>query len=246
VSGGVGEAHRAGANARTLRREHRVVALVAARDEAGRIGPCVRALRALADEVVVVDDDSADATAAEASEAGATVLRTGRRAGKGGALEGALRRLGAADLWLLADGDLGATASNLTPLLEAVDAREADLAIAVLPAPRAGGFGIVKRFAAHLIRGQTGFRAAEPLSGQRALTSAAMEAVRPLAGGFGVETAMTIDAVRAGMRVVEIPIEGLEHRPTYRTARGFLHRGRQGWEIARAVLPRILWPRIVR
>ena len=48
-----------------------------------------------------------------------------------------------------------------------------------------------------------------------------MEAVRPLAGGFGVETAMTIDAVRAGVRVVEIPIEGLEHRPTYRTARGF-------------------------
>lgn len=67
-----------------------------------------------------------------------------------------------------------------------------------------------------------------------------MEAVRPLAGGFGVETAMTIDAVRAGMRVVEIPIEGLEHRPTYRTARGFLHRGRQGLEIARAVLPRII------
>ena len=175
------EAHGAGANARTLGRERRVVALVAARNEAGRIGPCVRALRSLAGEVVVVDDGSGDATAAEASEAGATVLRTGRRTGKGGALEGALRRLGAADLWLLADGDLGATASNLTPLLEAVTSGEADLAIAVLPPARAGGFGIVKRFAAHLIRGQTGFRASEPLSGQRALTSQAMQAVRPLA-----------------------------------------------------------------
>ena len=37
---------------------------------------------------------------------------------------------------------------------------------------------------------------------------------------------MTIDAVRAGLRVVEIPIDGLEHRPTYRTPR-FLHRGWQ-------------------
>jgi len=240
VSGGAGDAHGVGATARTLGREHRVVALVAARDEAGRIGPCVRALRALADEVVVVDDGSSDATAAEASEAGATVLRTGRRTGKGGALEGVLRRLGPADRWLLADGDLGATASNLTPLLQAVNAGEADLAIAVLPPARAGGFGIVKRFAAHLIRGQTGFRAREPLSGQRVLTSEAMEAVRPLAGGFGVETAMTIDAVRAGVRVVEIPIDGLEHRATYRTPRGFLHRGRQGWDIARAVLPRIV------
>ena len=131
-------------------------------------------------------------------------------------------------------------------MLDAVHAGEADLAIAVLPRARAGGFGIVKRFAAHLIRGQTGFRASEPLSGQRALSSKAMQVVRPLAGGFGVETAMTIDAVRAGVRVVEIPIEGLEHRPTFRTPPGFLHRGRQGWDIAKAVLPRIFRPRIVR
>jgi hypothetical protein len=64
--------------------------------------------------------------------------------------------------------------------------------------------------------------------------------VRPLAGGFGVETAMTIDAVRKGLRVVEIPIDGLEHRPTYRTPGGFVHRGWQGWDIAKAVLPRML------
>jgi hypothetical protein len=67
-----------------------------------------------------------------------------------------------------------------------------------------------------------------------------MQTVRPLAHGFGVETAMTIDAVRAGLRVLEVPIEGLDHRPTYRDLRGFLHRGRQGWDIARAVLPRML------
>jgi hypothetical protein len=67
-----------------------------------------------------------------------------------------------------------------------------------------------------------------------------MQAVRPLARGFGVETAMTIDAVRAGLRVLEVPIDGLEHRPTYRNLRGFLHRGRQGWDIAMAVVPRML------
>ena len=218
----------------------RVVALVAARNETGRIGPGVSALLPLVDEVVVVDDGSTDATASEASAAGATVLRSRGRNGKGGALEGALRRLEPADVWLLADGDLGATAAGLVRLVEVVSSGGADLAIAVLPSARAGGFGLVKRTAAHLIRGQSGFRASEPLSGQRALTGHALEAVRPLAGGFGVETAMTIDAVRAGLRVVEIPIEGLEHRATYRTPRGFLHRGRQGWDIAKAVLPRIL------
>ncbi len=218
----------------------RVVALVAARDEAGRIGPCVSALRPLVDEVVVVDDGSGDGTAAEASAAGARVLRTGRRGGKGAALEGALARLEPAEVWLVADGDLGPTSSALGRLIEVVTSGEADLAIAILPPARAGGFGLVKRMAAHLIRGQSGFRASEPLSGQRALTAPAMEAVRPLAPGFGVETAMTIDAVRAGLRVVEVPLDGLEHRPTYRTPRGFLHRGRQGWDIVRAVLPRIV------
>lgn len=218
----------------------RVVALVAARNEAGRIGSVVSALLPLVDEVVVVDDGSTDATGSEASGAGARVLRSRGRNGKGGALEGALRRLEPADVWLLADGDLGATAAGLVRLVEVVSSDGADLAIAVLPSAPAGGFGLVKRTSAHLIRGQSGFRASEPLSGQRALTARAMQAVRPLAQGFGVETAMTIDAVRAGLRVLEVPIHGLEHRPTYRNLRGFLHRGRQGWDIAKAVLPRML------
>ena len=218
----------------------RVVALVAARNEAGRIGSLVPALLPFVDDVVVVDDGSTDATGSEASAAGATVLRSRGRNGKGGALEGALRRLEPADVWLLADGDLGATAAGLVRLVEVVSSDGADLAIAVLPQALAGGFGLVKRTSAHLIRGQSGFRASEPLSGQRALTARAMQAVRPLAQGFGVETAMTIDAVRAGLRVLEVPIDGLEHRATYRNLRGFLHRGRQGWDIAKAVLPRML------
>lgn len=215
------------------------VALVAARDEQGRVGPCVAALRDVVAEVVVVDDASTDATPAEAAEAGATVLRVGRRLGKGAALEGALRRLDPAEIWLLADGDLGETAKGLSVLVDLVAAGDADLAIAAFPPASAGGFGLVKKAAAHVIRVQAGFEAAEPLSGQRALSGEAMERVRPLADGFGVETAMTIDAVRGGLRVVEVPIDGLDHRPTYRDPAGFLHRARQGWDIARAVGPRM-------
>ncbi len=217
----------------------RSVALVAARDEQGRVGPCVAALRDVVAEVVVVDDASTDATPAEAAEAGATVLRVGRRLGKGAALEGALRRLDPAEIWLLADGDLGETAKGLSVLVDLVAAGDADLAIAAFPPASAGGFGLVKKAAAHVIRVQAGFEAAEPLSGQRALSGEAMERVRPLADGFGVETAMTIDAVRGGLRVVEVPIDGLDHRPTYRDPAGFLHRARQGWDIARAVGPRM-------
>ena len=221
----------------------RVVALVAARDEADRIGETVTALRALEPvaEVVVVDDGSRDETAPRSLAAGASVLRLDRARGKGRALEGALTRLRdrAADVWLLADGDLAATAASLDAVLAPVLAGEADLAIATFPPGQAGGFGLVKRAARHAIRLGSGLDVREPLSGQRALTAEALDAVRPLARGFGVETAMTIDAVRAGLRVLEVPAE-LGHRPTFRDVRGFAHRGRQGWDILRAALPRML------
>ncbi len=221
----------------------RVVALVAARDEGDRIGETVTALLALEPvaEVVVVDDGSRDETAPRSLAAGATVLRLDRARGKGRALEGALARLRdrAADVWLLADGDLAETAASLDMVLAPVMAGEADLAIATFPPGQAGGFGLVKRAARHAIRLGSGLDVREPLSGQRALTAEALEAVRPLARGFGVETAMTIDAVRAGLRVLEVPAE-LGHRPTFRDVRGFAHRGRQGWDILRATLPRML------
>jgi glycosyltransferase involved in cell wall biosynthesis len=199
----------------------------------------VKALRALVDEVVVVDDGSRDGTASEAMGAGAWVIRSGGRRGKGRALEGAFRRLPPADRWLLADADLGSSAGGLELLLDALD-RGADLSVAVFPPAVAGGFGLVKRFATAGIRALTGYRASESLSGQRALTAEALAAVRPLARGFGVETAMTIDAVRAGLHVVEVPIPTLAHRPTHRDARGFAHRGRQGVDILLALAPRAL------
>jgi hypothetical protein len=221
----------------------RAVALVAAHDESARIADTVAALHALVDEVVVVDDGSSDGTSSVALVAGATVLRASRRRGKGRAIEESLERLPPADVWLLADSDLGLTASGLGPLVDAVREGDADIAIATFPKLGGGGFGIVKRTAARLIRAACGFDPREPLSGQRALTAAALAAVRPLAPGFGLEVGMTIDAVRAGLRVVEIPIEGLSHRPTGRGPQGFAHRARQGADILAAVAARaVRWP----
>jgi hypothetical protein len=100
------------------------------------------------------------------------------------------------------------------------------LRIAAFAERRGGGFGIAKRVARGLIRLSSGFVAREPLSGQRALSAQARAAVFPLAPGFGAETRMTIDAVRAGCPVDEVELD-LRHRATGRDTRGFLHRGRQ-------------------
>jgi hypothetical protein len=59
----------------------------------------------------------------------------------------------------------------------------------------------------------------------------------PFADGWGMETGMTIDAVRAGLRLKEIELP-LDHRVTGRTPAGFLHRARQLRDIRRAVRER--------
>src|SRR5205085_10134657 len=114
------------------RRALRTVDLLPAHDEADRSAEPVRALRELpgVDDVVVVEDGSRDGTAAAAWAAGARVLSTPSRLGKGRALDGALDRM-SADVFILADGDLGSSAGNLGPLLREVVCDRADLAIAV-------------------------------------------------------------------------------------------------------------------
>jgi hypothetical protein len=203
--------------------------LVAARDEEPRIGATVRELRRRFPEaaILVADDGSRDATAAVAEGAGARVLRLPRR-GKGQALTLAEREAPAGPL-LLCDADLR---GDLRPLLQG----DADLTIAVFARKQGGGFGVAKRTAGRLIERLTGFAAAEPLSGQRLLTAAARRACFPVAAGFGVETRMTIDALRADVSVREVAID-LEHRATGRDLRGFLHRGRQLRDILLSVGP---------
>jgi hypothetical protein len=218
-----------------------VMALVAARNEVASIADTVRALRGVEGihEVVVVDDGSSDGTAATARSARARVLRTLRPVGKGGALERALDRLDRAGVYLFVDGDIGASAAGIGPVLRAAASGDADLAVGVLPAPAGGGFGLVKRAAAGAVRRLSGFTPRAPLSGQRAITRECLWACRPLARGFGIETAMVADAARMGFRVVEVPVD-LEHRGTGRTVAGFRHRAVQGLDIAAAAVPRLL------
>jgi hypothetical protein len=193
--------------------------LVAARDEETTIAATVAALKSAFPEatVLVADDGSRDGTAAEAERAGSTTLRLPRR-GKGQALTIAERYAPAGAL-VLCDADLS---GDLRPLLDG----EGDLVVAEFTVRQGGGFGIAKRAARSLIRSLSGYEAREPLSGQRALSPAARERCFPLAAGFGCEVRMTIDAVRAGLRVEERPLP-LRHRTTGRDPAGFAHRGGQ-------------------
>jgi glycosyltransferase involved in cell wall biosynthesis len=214
-----------------------VLVVVAARDEAERIGATLAALRDVfpAASLWVADDGSRDGTAAIARAAGATVLGTGARRGKGGAMTrvaGEALAVEGDPVVLLCDGDLGASAARLLPLVQAVRDGDADLAVAAFAKPVGGGFGLALGFARWAIRRHCGYAAKAPLSGQRAVRASRLRELLPFADGYGMEVGMTIDAVRAGLRVQEIQLD-LSHRATGRTPRGFAHRARQLLDVAR-------------
>ncbi len=209
-----------------------LAAIVAAHNEADRIGETVKALReALPSAVVwVADDASSDGTAEVAMSAGARVVSRGRPHGKGGnvsaAAEAALSEGEPPAIILLCDGDLGGSAAQLVPLVEAVERGDCDLAVAAFANRVGGGFGLALGFAHWAIRRRCGFDATAPISGQRAMRVEVLRAVLPFAVGYGMELGMTVDAVCAGYRVAEYELN-LYHRATGRSFRGFLHRGRQ-------------------
>jgi glycosyltransferase involved in cell wall biosynthesis len=209
-----------------------VVVVIPAYNEAERIGATTAAALTVpgVHGVIVADDGSRDDTSRQAEAAGARVVRHHRRRGKAAAMTSgarAARAVTAVAALLFLDADLGSTAANAAPLVAPVLVGEADMTIAVLPpAVGAGGHGFVTRLATAGIVQATGWRPTAPLSGQRCLTTTLFDSVLPLARGFGVETGLTIDALRHGARVRECHVD-LGHRVTGSSWRDQRHRARQ-------------------
>ncbi len=111
------------------------------------------------------------------------------------------------------------------------------MSIAAFPRPQAkAGFGLVKGLARWGISALGGgFQATAPLSGQRAISRECFQAVRPFASGYGVEVALTVRALRRGMRVVEVETT-MSHAATGRDVAGFVHRGRQFVHVSMALI----------
>ncbi|MFX0537564.1 glycosyltransferase family 2 protein [Ornithinimicrobium sp. Y1847] len=222
-----------------------VVAVVPAKDEEERVGRTIAALQRIPSvmQIVLVDDGSSDQTAAVVEwTGGVDVVRHERNRGKAAAMESGVRRarqLAPGAPVLFADADLEDSAEALGVIVEPVLAAEADLAIGVLPPQDTpgGGFGIVVRTAREGIIRLTGWAPQQPLSGQRCLSPAALEAALPFAPGWGVEVGMTVDVLRAGLVVVEVPCE-LRHRVTGRDLSSQVHRARQLADVTRVLADR--------
>ncbi len=159
--------------------------------------------------IVVFDNASGDRTAEEARAAGAEVIPSGRR-GKGNVLRH-MSHVIDADLYLIVDGDGTYDASAAPDLIGKLRAAEADMLVATrLDTHADGSFSFFHRFGNHLVSGlvSTLFRTpvTDILSGYRILTRDLVKLVRLRAGGFEVETELTLQALTKRFHIIEVPV----------------------------------------
>lgn len=218
----------------------KTTAVVPAHNEADSVSKTLEAIWEIeaVERIILVDDGSRDQTPVLARSGGAEVLRAsqpGKPRGKGAALVSGLIRARCykPEAILIADADLGSSATRLSRLISEVE-NGSPAVIATFPPAIGGGFGLVKSYARRKISHRTGYSPQEPLSGQRALLLEALETLPGIAPGFGAEVGMTLDLLAAGIEPFETPVQ-LEHRATGRTLSGFTHRARQGLDIVRAL-----------
>ncbi|MDW7652358.1 MAG: glycosyltransferase family 2 protein [Bacillota bacterium] len=216
----------------------KISAIIPAYNEELRIGDTVRALLSVPEinEIIVVDDGSADQTAVRAKEAGAQrVIVLDKNRGKGGALSRGVEEA-KGDVLCFVDGDLGSSAGQFGKLLVPVLQGDADMVVASFPrAKRPAGIGLVRGVAVWGINKLAGFRPTAPLSGQRVLRRDIWDKALCARDGFGVEVGLTVDCLRNGFRMKEIPVN-MSHRESGRDWQGFKHRGKQFVSVSRTLL----------
>lgn len=214
----------------------RACVIIPALDAERTIGAVVAGAREQAAKVLVIDDGSSDETAARAAEAGAEVLREPKNRGKGAALRAGLSRARALGFEVVfsLDADGQHPPAELEKLLAATDDPGAlvlgvrDLAGA--GAPRANRMS--NGFANGFLSMVTLRRLRDTQCGLRRYPIERTLSLGVRDERFGFETEVILRARRAGIRIVQVPIEVLypEGRTTHFDAR------RDPWRIVGRVL----------
>ena len=174
-------------------------------------------------EVIFVDDNSPDGTAAAARAIGETdgrvrcIRRIGRRGLAGACLEGMLASQ--ARYVAVMDADLQHDEAQLVPMLETLRSGRADLVVAsrYLTGGSAAGLSKqrsrVSRWSNALVRGLLGIELTDPMSGHFMIRREAFEALAPALSSQGFKILLDILATARGkLRTVELPSDFRERQ----------------------------------
>jgi len=185
--------------------------LVPAHNEAKFISGVVNALKVLGHDVIVIDDGSIDDTAAQAKAAGAIVVSTGRKSGKGNALRQgfayALKENVAAVITL--DGDGQHAPSDIQAFIHKYELTKADVINGNrLENPK--GMPLIRlltnKFMSAIISCLCHQKVADTQCGFRLITRSVLEQVTLECADFEIETELLIQASKKGFRIDNVPI----------------------------------------
>jgi len=199
---------------------YRIITLVPALNEEGKIGRVVeRISRDVVDRVLVINDGSTDRTADEARSAGADVLSLGRVCGVGAALRAGLEagRRDGFDLAVILAGNDKDEPREIPRLLDPIGDDGCDLVMGsrYLAGGMCGGdMPLYRRWATRLhpwlMSRFSGHRLTESTNGFRALRLAVLDDKRinlrqPWLDGYGLEVYLLWKVLKLGYRHTEVP-----------------------------------------
>ncbi|MBS3994430.1 MAG: glycosyltransferase family 2 protein [Alkaliphilus sp.] len=218
--------------------ENKVTVLIPAFNEENRIMQTIKSISnsRFIDRIIVIDDGSTDHTYEVVKKHGIEVYKREKNQGKGAALDyGIKMTIDTSSIIVFLDGDIGSTAIEAQKLIMPLLNNEADVAIARFPAAKKkGGIGLVKKLARSGVKILTGKTIHTSLSGQRAFRVEVLKQLGELPKDYGIEVGMIIDILNMGFIVKEVEVE-MSHRETGRDFQGFIHRGRQFYQILKVL-----------
>jgi glycosyltransferase involved in cell wall biosynthesis len=195
-----------------LRGDERYLVVIPAFNAERSVGDVVREVKKVMDEVVVVDDGSADGTAAAARDAGAKVLTHERNRGKGAALKTGFKYAceNGYDGIITLDADGQHLPHEIPKFLDCRAETGADLIIGgrahlfdqMLPRRR-----MANRFSAWSIAKASKTGITDSQSGFRFYSTNLLRNIRLHTDGFDMESEVIVRAGCGGFKVVTTPID---------------------------------------
>lgn len=160
-------------------------------------------------EIIVFDNNSSDNTVAIAKENGARIMYE-RKQGKGYVMQKMFRSI-KEDILVLVDGDGTYFAEDIHKLMNSVINGDADMAVGNRLHQRDRGFSYSHRFGNAVFRFllnylfRTDYK--DILSGYRVMKKDFYQSLPLLAGGFEIETELTLQSLDRGYSIIEVPIK---------------------------------------